>query len=94
MAGFVDWQKPAFTGRGASVAARDEGVAEKFATFVIAAEDAAEAGADCFGGESILRDGAYAGYVTSGGFGHAVGESLALGYIATEHWQDGARFRD
>src|SRR5215470_13353235 len=33
---------------------------------------------DCFGGEAIFRDAALAGYVTSGGYGHRVGASLAL----------------
>lgn len=42
---------------------------------------------DCFGGEPILHDGALAGYVTSGGFGHRVGVSLALGYVRSEHYR-------
>jgi Glycine cleavage system T protein (aminomethyltransferase) len=47
-------------------------------------------GADCFGGEAIYRDGRLAGYVTSGSYGHRVGQSLALGYVKTPFFEDGA----
>ncbi|MEN9773475.1 MAG: hypothetical protein RL322_545 [Pseudomonadota bacterium] len=40
-----------------------------------------DAGVDASGDEPIWHDGAVVGWVTSGGWGHAVGQSLALGYV-------------
>ena len=34
--------------------------------------------------EAILKDGDCVGYVTSGGFAHHVGKSMALAYVPTE----------
>ena len=39
-----------------------------------------------------MKDGAAVGYVTSGAFGHCVGESLAAGYVPAALARDGARF--
>ena len=33
------------------------------------------------GRETILRDGAQVGYLTSGGFGYTIGKPIGLGYI-------------
>jgi dimethylglycine dehydrogenase len=48
--------------------------------------------ADVVGYESVLKDGAPVGYVTSGGYGHWVGKSLAAGYVPTALARDGERF--
>src|SRR5262249_8675147 len=40
--------------------------------------------ADVFGDEPIWHDGEVIGWVTSGGYGHSVGQSIALGYVPTE----------
>ncbi|HEV7254741.1 MAG TPA: FAD-dependent oxidoreductase [Mesorhizobium sp.] len=49
-------------------------------------------GADASGGEPIfLSDGTPAGQVTSGAFGHFVGQSLALGYVKNGLAQPGDR---
>ncbi len=48
--------------------------------------------ADVVGYEVILKDGTPVGHVTSGGFGHWVGKSLAVGYVPAELAQDGAVF--
>jgi len=85
---FVDWQKPDFVGSEASRRARDVGPSHRLTTLVVAAD-----GADCVGGESIFRDGEYVGYTTSGGFGATVGESLALGYVRADAWEDGAAYQ-
>ena len=45
--------------------------------------EVAAADADVVGYESIMKDGAAVGYVTSGAFGHCVGKSLAAGYVPT-----------
>ncbi|MFL5651050.1 MAG: FAD-dependent oxidoreductase, partial [Chloroflexota bacterium] len=43
-----------------------------------------DAPADVIGDEPIWHDGAVIGWVTSGGYGHHVGKSIALGYVPTE----------
>jgi dimethylglycine dehydrogenase len=40
--------------------------------------------ADVIGDEPIWHDGAVVGWVTSGGYGHHVQQSIALGYVPTE----------
>ena len=42
-----------------------------------------DAPADVFGDEPIWHDGKVIGWVTSGGYGHSVGKSIALGYVPT-----------
>ena len=84
---FIDWQKPEFVGRSAAMAERDSGPRYRLSTLVVEAKDA-----DCSGGEPVWRDGTYVGYITSGGYGHTVGESLALCYVETDAWEDGAQF--
>ena len=43
--------------------------------------DGDAANADCWGFEPVWCDGEYAGYTTSGGYGHAVGSSIAMAYL-------------
>lgn len=81
---FVDWTKPDFIGRDAALAARERGPAAILTTLVVEATDA-----DCTGGEPVFHAGDYVGYVSSGGFGHVVGESLALAYLRPDCVYDG-----
>ena len=76
---FVAWDKPDFIGRDAALAQRAAGPKERFAAFEVAAETA-----DALPDAPILKDGAVVGYVTSGGYGHRVEKSLALGYLRPE----------
>ena len=39
--------------------------------------------------EAVLKDGAAVGYITSGGYAHHVGKSMALAYVASEHAEHG-----
>jgi dimethylglycine dehydrogenase len=48
----------------------------RLCTFVVDAADA-----DAIGDEPIWHDGRVVGWVTSGGYGHCVGKSIALGYV-------------
>ena len=73
---FVDVAKPHFIGREVVLRDRAQSPARRLVTFVV---DAAEA--DAIGDEPVWHDGSVVGWITSGGFGHCVGESLALGYI-------------
>jgi dimethylglycine dehydrogenase len=81
---FVAWDKPDFVGRDAALAARDDGGKLRLCAFAVDASDA-----DAIGDEPIWHRGNTVGWVTSGGFGHTVGTSLALGYVpravAAEH---------
>jgi dimethylglycine dehydrogenase len=84
---FVDFTKSHFIGREAALAERAAGAKRRFVILEVEALDA-----DVIGYESIMKDGAAVGYVTSGAFGHCVGKSLAAGYVPTALARDGARF--
>ncbi|MGC1728053.1 MAG: FAD-dependent oxidoreductase [Steroidobacteraceae bacterium] len=84
---FVDFSKAAFAGREAALAERAAGAKRRFVILEVDALDA-----DVIGYESIMKDDAAVGYVTSGAFGHCVGRSLAAGYVPTALARDGARF--
>jgi dimethylglycine dehydrogenase len=84
---FVDFSKPKFIGRDAAMTERESGPKRRFATLEVAAVDA-----DVVGYESILKDGQAVGYVTSGGYGHCVEKSIAMGYVPTELALEGEVF--
>jgi sarcosine dehydrogenase len=65
-----------FIGRDALVAAREKPLAKRLATFTTEREDVV-----LLGRETILRDGQFAGYLTSGGYGYTVGKPIGLGYV-------------
>jgi sarcosine dehydrogenase len=46
------------------------------------------------GRETILRNGVFAGYLTSGGFGYTVGKPIGLGYVRNAAGVDDAYLRD
>ncbi|WP_298920504.1 FAD-dependent oxidoreductase [uncultured Roseobacter sp.] len=73
---WIDWDK-SFVGKDAALAERDgNGPAQVQVTLEIAAE-----GADASGYEPIWSNGTQVGFVTSGGFGHTTGKSLAMALI-------------
>ncbi len=77
---WIDWEKPGFIGRAAAMAERDAPPSARIlATLEIDATDA-----DPFGYEPVWHEGTLAGFVTSGGYGHTVGKSLAIALIARE----------
>ena len=84
---FVDFAKADFTGRAAAVAERAAGPKRRFVVMEVEAHDA-----DVVGYESIVKDGAAVGYVTSGAYGHCIAKSLAAGYVPTALARDGERF--
>lgn len=73
---FVALEKGDFVGRAEAVKERSSGGEMRLAAFAVSAADA-----DALGDEPIWHDGRVVGWVTSGGYGHRVGRSLALGYI-------------
>src|SRR5579883_3293356 len=76
---FVDLKKNDFIGREAAAREKESGGRLRLQTFAVDALDA-----DAFGDEPIWHDGKVVGWVTSGGYGHSVNQSLALGYIPKE----------
>ncbi len=88
---FVDLKKGDFIGRAAALEEKESGGALRLVTFTVDAADA-----DASGDEPIWHDGKVVGWVTSGGFGHRVQRSLALGYVpaALAGASDGLRDRD
>ena len=84
---FVDFDKPDFTGRAAVLTERAAGPRRRFVIMEVT-----DADAEVVGYESITKDGAAVGYVTSGAYGHCVGKSLAAGYVPTALAREGTRF--
>jgi len=76
---FVDLKKDSFVGRAAALEEKESGGALRLLTFTVEARDA-----DASGDEPIWYDGRVVGWVTSGGYGHSVQRSLALGYVPRE----------
>ena len=60
---------------------------ENYATFSVDAGDCA-----IWGDEAIFLDGEAIGYVTSGGFGPAVEQHIALGYVNCDAYQPGGQY--
>jgi dimethylglycine dehydrogenase len=76
---FVDFRKNDFVGRDAALKEKEDGPKRRLVTFVVD-----DADADCSGDEPVWHDGKVVGWITSGGYGHHVGKSLALGYVSSE----------
>jgi len=73
---FVAYDKPDFVGRAAALADRDAVLAQKLVTLEIDTRDT-----DAWGFEPIWQGDQLAGFITSGGYGHTLGKSLAMGYL-------------
>jgi 4-methylaminobutanoate oxidase (formaldehyde-forming) len=65
-----------FLGRDALVAQQGKPLRKTLATFTTERDDIV-----LLGRETILRDGRFAGYLTSGGYGYTIGKPIGLGYI-------------
>ncbi len=76
---FVDLAKPAFVGRDAAAQEKAQGGARRLITLAIDARDA-----DAIGDEPIWHRDRVVGWVTSGGYGHTVQKSIAMGYVERE----------
>jgi dimethylglycine dehydrogenase len=73
---FVDTRKNDFIGREAVIASAQEDPSLARVTLVVDALDA-----DASGNEPIFHRDEVVGWVTSGGYAHYVGKSVALGYV-------------
>ena len=82
---WIAWDKGAFTGREAALAERDgNGPMQKVVTLEIEAKDA-----DASGYEPVWHQGQKVGFVTSGGYGHTVGKSLAMAMVNVDACAEG-----
>ena len=76
---FIKLDKPDFIGKAAALQEKTNGPKRSRIYMVVEAADS-----DVMGDEPIWVDGKVVGWVTSGGYGHFVDQSLAQGYIPTE----------
>ena len=76
---FVKLDKADFVGRDAALRLKQQEPAYRLTTLEVDADDA-----DAWGGEPVLRDGEYVGYISSAAFGHCAGKSLALAYLKND----------
>ncbi|MDH5796996.1 MAG: FAD-dependent oxidoreductase [Paracoccaceae bacterium] len=83
MDAFIDWSKD-FVGKEAAEAERGTGPSKRLVTLTIDIDDR-----DVVNDEAILKDGKCVGYVSSGGYAHHVGRSMAMGYVPPELAADG-----
>jgi dimethylglycine dehydrogenase len=82
---FIAWSKaPDFIGGAAAEAEKAKGAARQLVAFQVKAGDA-----DAHGYEPIWLDGTVQGFVTSGGYSHHAGQSVALGLIPREMAAEG-----
>ena len=82
---WIAWNKGEFVGRKAALAERERNTApQKLVTLEVDALDA-----DASGYEPVWTAGRRVGFVTSGGYGHHVGKSLAMALVDVEHAQVG-----
>lgn len=74
---WIAWDKGDFVGKAAAVKERDgNGPAQKVVTLEVDALDA-----DASGYEPVWHKGEKVGFVTSGGYGHTIGKSLAMAMV-------------
>ena len=82
---WVAWDKGDFIGRDAAIAERDgNGPSRKVVTLEVNAEDA-----DASGYEPVWKGGELVGFVTSGGYGHTTGQSLAMAMVRSDVADEG-----
>ena len=67
-----------FKGRDAVAAQREKGVKKILATFTTDGDTILS------GRETIYRDGKRCGWLSSGGYGHTVGQSIGYGYVRAD----------
>ena len=80
---FINWNKD-FVGKAATLNFKEEGVTRKLVTLII------DTPIDVTLDEAIMKDGKAVGYISSGGYAHHVGKSMAMGYVETAHAAPGS----
>ena len=78
---WIDWDRQGFIGREAAIKERDgNGPTQVQVTLEIDAGDA-----DASGFEPVWHNGGKVGFITSGGYCHTLGKSLAMALVDQEH---------
>ena len=85
--GFINWRKE-FVGKAATEQVRAAGAGRRLVTLVVDVD-----GIDVSNDEAILQDGAAVGYVSSGGYAHHEGRSMAMGYVDADHAAAGSKLQ-
>ena len=86
---WIAWDKGDFTGRSAAIAERDgNGPPQVLVTLDVDSPDA-----DASGFEPVWSNGSRVGFVTSGGYGHTVGKSLAMALIEPDYADHGTELK-
>ncbi len=75
----VNFNKGNFLGRQALIQQKEAGLAENLFLMTVEADDT-----DTIGDEPVFQRNEIVGRVTSGGYGHTVGKSLAMAYVKSE----------
>jgi len=84
---WIAFDKGDFVGREAAMAEREKNTApQRLVTLDIASPDS-----DASGFEPVWQGDQRVGFITSGGYGHTVGKSLAMALVAPEHAEPGTR---
>ncbi len=86
---FVDFdlkRKGDFLGREALLKEQAEGVSKRFVALIVENDVA-----DAHQGDPIYAGDDLIGVVTSGGYGHTIGKSIALGFVPTAHAAPGTK---
>jgi dimethylglycine dehydrogenase len=73
---FIDWKRNDFIGHDLAASERDAPPARQLVTFVVDAEDA-----DVTAYEPVFINGEVAGFCTSGGYSHHLGQSVAYALV-------------
>ena len=86
---WIDWDKASFVGRDAALEERDgNGPTQVLVTLEIDALDA-----DASGFEPVWAGDRRVGFVTSGGYGHHTGKSLAMALVDRDQAEQGNALR-
>ena len=83
---FVRLDKGDFIGRDALLLQKQQGLARRLAYITVAADEA-----DPLGSEPVFHEDRLVGYVTSGGYGHSVGQSIAFAYVPPKLVKSGTK---
>jgi dimethylglycine dehydrogenase len=84
---FVKWDKPDFKGKAALLSEKQQGLTKRFVTLVI--ENPGPC--DALYMSTLWHDGAIVGETLSGGWGHRVDRSIALGMLRADLAEPGTR---
>lgn len=77
---FIKWEKPDFRGKAALAAEKQQGVKKRFVTLTVENPDDCDAPYMA----TLWHDGKIVGETLSGGFGHRVDKSIALGMLRVD----------